>query len=122
MYRVRQAFQDEHADALGPADAEILDVGTGTAWPDLMVAAVMAVLALSGGWAVLRQARRELRGPIAPPQAGLDEHNLTPRERDVAMGLGTDGPGSNNSLDLVDDRAPRQHWQESEPRHTRKAR
>ncbi|MDQ3572582.1 MAG: amidohydrolase [Actinomycetota bacterium] len=25
------------------------------------------------------------------------------RSRDVAMGLGTDGPGSNNSLDLVDD-------------------
>jgi 5-methylthioadenosine/S-adenosylhomocysteine deaminase len=25
------------------------------------------------------------------------------RQRDVAMGLGTDGPGSNNSLDLVDD-------------------
>ena len=28
---------------------------------------------------------------------------LAARERDVAMGLGTDGPGSNNSLDLVDD-------------------
>jgi Co/Zn/Cd efflux system component len=34
--------------------------GTGTAWPDLAVAAVMAALALSGGWAVLRQARGEL--------------------------------------------------------------
>ncbi|HJS05896.1 MAG TPA: cation transporter, partial [Variovorax sp.] len=33
--------------------------GTGTAWPDLAVAAVMAALALSGGWAVLRQARGE---------------------------------------------------------------
>ena len=28
---------------------------------------------------------------------------LAAREREVAMGLGTDGPGSNNSLDLVDD-------------------
>ncbi len=35
--------------------------GTGTAWPDLAVAAVMAALALSGGWSVLRQARGELR-------------------------------------------------------------
>ena len=35
-------------------------VGTGSAWPDLAVAAVMAALALSGGWAVLQHARREL--------------------------------------------------------------
>jgi Co/Zn/Cd efflux system component len=35
--------------------------GTGTAWPDLAVAAVMAALAVSGGWSVLRQARGELR-------------------------------------------------------------
>jgi Co/Zn/Cd efflux system component len=34
--------------------------GTGTAWPDLLVAAVMSVLAISGGWSVLRQAQREL--------------------------------------------------------------
>lgn len=39
--------------------------GTGTAWPDLAVAAAMAALAISGGWSVLRQARGELRrGPI----------------------------------------------------------
>lgn len=35
--------------------------GTGAAWPDLLVAAAMAALAISGGWAVLRQARAELR-------------------------------------------------------------
>ncbi len=35
--------------------------GTGTAWPDLAVAAVMASLALTSGWAVLRQARGEWR-------------------------------------------------------------
>lgn len=34
--------------------------GTGTAWPDLAVAAVMAWLAISGGWSVIRQARQEL--------------------------------------------------------------
>lgn len=34
--------------------------GTGTAWPDLLVASLMAALALQGGWVVLRQARREL--------------------------------------------------------------
>ncbi len=34
--------------------------GTGTAWPDLAVASLMAALALHGGWTVLRQARGEL--------------------------------------------------------------
>jgi len=37
--------------------------GTGTAWPDLAVAAVMALLAISAGVSVLRQARRELARP-----------------------------------------------------------
>jgi cation diffusion facilitator family transporter len=36
--------------------------GTGSAWPDLMVASLMAALALHGGWQVLRQARGELAG------------------------------------------------------------
>jgi Co/Zn/Cd efflux system component len=36
--------------------------GTGTRWPDLLVAAVMAGLALSAGLSVVRQARQELRG------------------------------------------------------------
>ena len=35
--------------------------GTGTAWPDLLVAGVMAVLALTGAWAVMQQARAEQR-------------------------------------------------------------
>jgi len=40
--------------------------GTGTAWPDLAVAMVMAGLAISSGWTVMGQARRELAlGPAA---------------------------------------------------------
>ena len=39
--------------------------GTGTAWPDLLVAAVLAALALSGGVQIIRQARGELRGARA---------------------------------------------------------
>ncbi|NIM42339.1 MAG: cation transporter [Hydrogenophaga sp.] len=35
--------------------------GTGSAWPDLLVASLMAALALHGGLSVLRQARRELK-------------------------------------------------------------
>lgn len=37
--------------------------GTGSALPDLIVAAIMALLALTGGVQVLRQARGELRTP-----------------------------------------------------------
>jgi Co/Zn/Cd efflux system component len=40
-------------------------LGTGSAWPDLAVAAVMGVLALSGATAVARQARAELRMAVA---------------------------------------------------------
>lgn len=39
--------------------------GTGTGWPDLIVAAIMATLALQGAWIVVRQARGELRSPEA---------------------------------------------------------
>jgi cation diffusion facilitator family transporter len=35
--------------------------GTGTAWPDLLVAMVMASLALTGAWQIIKQARQELR-------------------------------------------------------------
>jgi len=37
-------------------------VGTGSAWPDLAVAAVMAALAITGAVSVFRQARQELGG------------------------------------------------------------
>lgn len=35
--------------------------GTGTGWPDVIVAAIMGGLGLQGGWGILRQARGELR-------------------------------------------------------------
>ncbi len=41
--------------------------GTGAAWPDLVVAGLMAALALHGGWSVMRQARVEA--------ASSDQHN-----------------------------------------------
>lgn len=34
--------------------------GTGTGYPDLVVAMIMAVLGISGGWQIIRQARSEL--------------------------------------------------------------
>lgn len=36
--------------------------GTGSMWPDLLVASLMGTLALHGGWTVLKQARAEMVG------------------------------------------------------------
>lgn len=50
-------------DALGNVAVMLAALGvfgTGSSWPDLAVAAVMAGLAISGGWSVLQQARHEL--------------------------------------------------------------
>jgi Co/Zn/Cd efflux system component len=55
-------------DALGNVAVMLAALGvfgTGSAWPDLLVAAVMGLLALTGSWAVLRQARMELRAAVA---------------------------------------------------------
>jgi Co/Zn/Cd efflux system component len=49
--------------------------GTGSAWPDLAVAAVMGLLALTSATVVVRQARAEL---ARQPGAGID---VTPEER-----------------------------------------
>jgi Co/Zn/Cd efflux system component len=41
--------------------------GTGTAWPDLLVAALLAGLGISGGIQIIRQARDELRAERQAP-------------------------------------------------------
>jgi Co/Zn/Cd efflux system component len=43
--------------------------GTGTGWPDVIVAAIMASLALQGAVMVLRQARAELTMSVSPAPA-----------------------------------------------------
>lgn len=40
--------------------------GTGAGWPDVIVAAIIATLAITGGWQIIRQARGELRFEQAP--------------------------------------------------------
>ena len=46
--------------------------GTGTAWPDLLVATVMAALGLVGGAQIMRQARRELADTLDTSDAWSD--------------------------------------------------
>ncbi|BEU97243.1 cation diffusion facilitator family transporter [Acidovorax sp. DW039] len=51
-------------DALGNVAVMLAALGvfgTGSGWPDLVVATVMAGLAITGGWAVVRQALQELK-------------------------------------------------------------
>ena len=55
-------------DAIGNVAVGIAALGvfgTGTAWPDQLVAVLMAVLAMTGAATVLRHARIELRGGVA---------------------------------------------------------
>ena len=52
-------------DAIGNAAVVLAAAGvfgTGTGWPDVIVAAVMGGLGLWGGWQIIGQARSELRG------------------------------------------------------------
>lgn len=45
--------------------------GSGTGWPDVIVASIMAILALSGGFQIMRHAAAELRSePQASPMGG----------------------------------------------------
>lgn len=72
LYRFRSADSNMRSvwictrnDALGNVAVMLAALGvfgTGTAWPDLLVACIMAVLALSGAGTVLRHARSEMRG------------------------------------------------------------
>jgi Co/Zn/Cd efflux system component len=41
--------------------------GAGTAWPDLIVATIMAALGVSGGWQIIRHAQADLRRPHLTP-------------------------------------------------------
>jgi len=79
LFRFRRGDADRRAvwicsrnDAIGNVAviAAALGVfGTGTLWPDVIVAAVMAILAITGSWTIMRQALREMRGTAIPAGA-----------------------------------------------------
>jgi Co/Zn/Cd efflux system component len=65
---MRSAWICSRNDALGNLAvvlAALGVLGTGMAWPDLLVAASMAALALTGAHSVMKQARRELQTAAA---------------------------------------------------------
>jgi Co/Zn/Cd efflux system component len=60
---MRSVWLCSRNDAIGNVAVLLAAVGvfgTGSAWPDLVVASLMAALALHGGWSVLQQARAEI--------------------------------------------------------------
>jgi Co/Zn/Cd efflux system component len=64
---MRSVWLCSRNDAIGNLAVGLAAVGvfgTGTSWPDLLVAALMASLALTGSAAVMRQARMELRSGV----------------------------------------------------------
>lgn len=67
---MRSVWLCSRNDALGNMAVLLAAVGvfgTGRAWPDLAVAAVMGGLALHSGWRVMAQARQELAQQAAAP-------------------------------------------------------
>ena len=61
---MRSAWICSRNDAFGNVAVMLAALGvfgTGSAWPDLLVASVISGLALAGAWTVLRQAGGELR-------------------------------------------------------------
>lgn len=67
---MRSVWLCSRNDAIGNVAVMIAAAGvfgTGAGWPDLVVALVMAGLALSAGFSVVRQARQELKSHSATP-------------------------------------------------------
>jgi len=65
---MRSAWLCSRNDLIGNCAVVASAIGvarTGSAWPDVLVAAIMAALALQGAAVVVTQARAELAGAVA---------------------------------------------------------
>src|SRR3989440_7318233 len=73
---MRSAWICTRNDVLGNLAVLLAAVGvfgTGGRWPDIIVAAIMASLALQGAWIVVRQSLSELRQPPVPRGAEIEK-------------------------------------------------
>ena len=74
---MRSVWLCSRNDAIGNLavlGAALLVGVTQTAWPDLVVAALMATLGLTASFSVIRQARAEIRGEVSVPPPHSHSH------------------------------------------------
>jgi Co/Zn/Cd efflux system component len=77
---MRSAWVCTRNDVLGNLAVLLAAVGvfgTGTGWPDIIVATIMAALALQGAWIVINQSRVELR--ISSSAGRISDRDLASR-------------------------------------------
>jgi Co/Zn/Cd efflux system component len=77
---MRSAWVCTRNDVLGNLAVLLAAVGvfgTGTGWPDIIVATIMAALALQGAWIVINQSRIELR--ISSSAGRISDRDLASR-------------------------------------------
>ena len=70
IFRSQLAEPDKRLTHAAIAFAALGVFGTGTAWPDLLVAVIIAALALSASVSVVRQARGEIVAESATRSSG----------------------------------------------------
>jgi len=82
LFRFRRGDADRRSvwicsrnDAIGNVAVMLAALGvfgTGTLWPDVMVAGIMAALSITGGWSIVRHALSDMRTQPASPTVAAE--------------------------------------------------
>ena len=82
LFRFRRGDADRRSvwicsrnDAIGNVAVMLAALGvfgTGTLWPDVMVAGIMAALSITGGWSIVRHALSDMRTRLASPTVAAE--------------------------------------------------
>lgn len=81
---MRSVWLCSRNDAIGNAAVMLAALGvfgTGSGWPDIVVACVMGVLGITASRTVMRHARAEMRGKASPSLAQAAAHGIELKRR-----------------------------------------